>query len=275
MGIAIALIGYLVLSRPVEGLETTVKIADENGAGKVPDGAKKVKYGAGERWAYKDVNPGDLVICSNAIFGDPAPGIGKACYAVTIAPDTAPAAASGMGMMSGPPCKASGITRGAWAHKGIKDASPERYKASKPIANSLTPEDCAEKCCSDNKCNAFTHVGYENACWLYYDDLKELEHDSLNGGFPTVKAAKVDRSGGLSDLTNSLSGGATQTMESIYGVLGSGLSTAAIVGIIIAVLAIGIPLAVYGYRFFGGRSLAASPMSVGNPVTRMSVPVAK
>jgi hypothetical protein len=207
------------------------------------------------------------------IFGDTAPGVAKACYAIVNTPDPPPAETTGA--MTGPPCKASDITRGAWAHKGIKDASPERYKASKPIANSLTPEDCAEKCCSDNKCNAFTHVGYENACWLYYDDLKELEHDSLNDGFPTVKAAKVDRSGGLSDLTNALSGGATQTMESIYGVLGSGLSTVAVVGIVLAVLAIGIPIAVYGYKYLGGGALTSSSLPVVNPVTRIKIPVAK
>jgi len=110
---------------------------------------------------------------------------------------------------------------------------------------------------------------------MYYDDPSELEDDSNTASDPNFQKGTVDRSGGLSDLTNKLSGGLTQTMDSVSGVLGSSLSTGAIVGIILAVLAIGIPLAVYGYRFFGGRTLSASSVSVGNPVTRMKLPVAK
>jgi len=178
------------------------------------------------------------------------------------------------GMMPSLPCQVSGLTSGAWAHKESKTAG-ERYTFSTALGNSSSPSDCGTKCCSDNKCTAFTHFKPQNVCWMYYDDPSELEDDSNTASDPNFQKGTVDRSGGLSDLTNKLSGGLTQTMDSVSGVLGSSLSTGAIVGIILAVLAIGIPLAVYGYRFFGGRTLSASSVSVGNPVTRMKLPVAK
>jgi hypothetical protein len=275
VGIAIALIAYLVVTRPVEGLETTVKIADEHGAGKVPDGAKKVKYGAGERWAYTDVNPGDLVFCSNMFFGDPAPGVGKACYAIVNTPDPPPTETAGamMGIMPSTPCKVSELSDGIWGHKGVTSI-PERFEpTTKESVDSA--KDCAAKCCQNKECNAFAFIKSERVCWLYNSDPKKLEsvttiHDAKNSA-----KGSVDKSGGMNDLTNALSGGATQTMESIYGVLGSGLSGVAIVGIVLAVLAIGIPIAVYAYKYLGGGALSSSSLPIVNPVTRIKIPVAK
>lgn len=277
VGIAIALIAYLVVTRPVEGLETTVKIADENGAGKVPDGAKKVKYGAGERWAYKDVNPGDLVICSNMIFGDPAPGVGKACYAIVNTPDPPPAAGSAttsmMGIMPSTPCKVSELSKGIWAHKGVT-GPPERFEpTTKESVDSA--KDCAAKCCQNKECNAFVFMKTERVCWLYNADPKKLESQTQIYGADDMSKGSVDRSGGMNDLTNALSGGFNDTTKSIYGVLGSGLSTVAIVGIVLAVLAIGIPIAVYAYKYLGGGALSSSSLPIVNPVTRIKIPVAK
>jgi hypothetical protein len=276
VGVALAILLYIVFNRPVEGLETTVKIADERGAGKVPEGAKRVKYGAGDKWGYRDVTPGDLVFCSNATFGDPAPGEVKACYAIVTSPDPPPAETTGATM--GPPCKPSKVTTGAWAHKGIPNSDiHNRYKFSKALGNSLTPEHCGGKCCEDNKCNAFTHDKKMQACWLYYEEMKDLEVRTFSKeeGVDGVTYGTVDRSGGLQDLTNALSGGATQTMESVYGVLGSGLSGVAVVGIVLAVLAIGIPIAVYAYKYLGGGALSSSSLPIVNPITRMKIPVAK
>lgn len=274
VGVALAILLYIVLTRPIEGLEEIVRIAPENVLGKVPDGAKKVKYGADSRWAYKDVNPGDLVMCSNATFGDPAPGAGKACYAIIEKPDPPPAETTGT--MPGPPCKPSKVTVGAWGHKGVpKSEVHERYKFSKAIDNSLTPEHCGQKCCEDNKCNAFVHNSEMQTCWLVYNDMEELELDTLDNTLPHVKCGTVDRSAGMSELAEKLSGGVTQTMDSMYGVLSSGLSSAAIAGIVLGVLAIGIPIAVYVYRYFGGGALTSSSLPVVNPVTRMKIPVAK
>lgn len=272
VGIAIALIVYLVLTRPVEGLETTVKIADENGTGKVPDGATKVKYGAGDRWAYKDAKPGDNITCSNGVFGDPAPGVGKACYGVIVTSD-ATAAASTSGIMPSTPCKVSELSDGLWGHKGVTTI-PERFQPnSKETVTSA--KDCAAKCCSDKECTAFAFMKSERVCWLYRADPKKLEsvteiHDRAN-----FEKGSVDKSGGMNDIMNSMSGGLNETMGSISGVLSSSLSAGAIAAIVVAVLAIGIPLAVYGYRFFGGRTLSSSSIPVGNPVTRISLPVAK
>src|ERR1043166_8565097 len=54
-----------------------VKCANENEQCKFA-GEKIVKYGADKRWIEKTFSNG--VDCSNDVFGDPAPGIAKACY---------------------------------------------------------------------------------------------------------------------------------------------------------------------------------------------------
>ena len=277
VGIAIALIVYLVLTRPIEGLETLVKIADENGTGKVPDGATKVKYGAGDRWAYKDAKPGDNITCSNGVFGDPAPGVGKACYAIVNTPDPPPASGSSatsmMGIMPSTPCKVSELSKGIWAHKGVA-GPPERFEpTSKETVTSA--KDCAAKCCQNKECTAFAFHKSERVCWLYNADPKKLESVTQIHDGDKFEKGSVDKSGGMNDIMNSMSGGLNETMGSISGVLSSSLSAGAIAGIVVAVLAIGIPLAVYGYRFFGGRTLSSSSIPVGNPVTRISLPVAK
>lgn len=43
-------------------------------------GKKEVWYGAGTRWAVAPAQDG--IACNNEVFGDPAPGVGKACYVV-------------------------------------------------------------------------------------------------------------------------------------------------------------------------------------------------
>jgi len=42
------------------------------------DGQKDIRYGADDRWNYKSARKG--ISCNNDVFGDPAPGAGKACY---------------------------------------------------------------------------------------------------------------------------------------------------------------------------------------------------
>ena len=273
VGVAVALIVYLVLTRPIEGLEETVKIADEGQTVRIPEGTIKVKYGADSRWAYKDVTAQDkLITCSNQIFGDPAPGTGKACYAIFNKPDTSPGSGTG-----GTPCKASQLndTR-VWANKGGKDLN-ERFKYSKAMGDVLTAEECGKKCCSENKCNAFTYSKTRKTCWIYHDELETLElaseKEAINAEYT---CGTVDRSGGLSDLTNKLSGGLNASIGSVYGFLGSGLSVVGIVVVILVVLAAGIPLAVYVYKsYLGGKALPASSVPIGNPVTRMTFPGAK
>jgi seryl-tRNA synthetase len=41
-------------------------------------GQKSIRYGAGDRWNYKTASNG--ISCNYKIFGDPAPGVHKACY---------------------------------------------------------------------------------------------------------------------------------------------------------------------------------------------------
>ena len=280
VGVALALIAYLVLTRPHETLETAVKIADENGGGKVPAGATKVKYGVDDKWTYKDAKAGDTIMCSNQVFGDPAPGKGKACYAVTTTPDNAATASAnpasstmGLGMMSTPPCKISELSEGIWAHKGVT-GPPERFQPhSKHNVN--TAIECGDKCCSDKDCSAFAYIKNEKVCWIYHDDPKQLESETKIHDANNIQKGTVDRSGGMNDLMNNLSGGVNETISSTYKVLSSGLSGGAIAGIVIAVLVVGITIAVFVYKnFLGGRSLPGSSVPVGNPVTRMSVPVA-
>ena len=44
-------------------------------------GPGRLYYGSGETWAYKDLNVGEGISCSNSAFGcDPLPGIAKKCY---------------------------------------------------------------------------------------------------------------------------------------------------------------------------------------------------
>ncbi len=40
--------------------------------------ATAIEYGAGDKWAGKTIGPGS-VVCSNATFGDPLPGVAKTC----------------------------------------------------------------------------------------------------------------------------------------------------------------------------------------------------
>jgi len=42
------------------------------------EGRKEVRYGAGDRWSQKSARHN--IRCSNDVFGDPAPGVVKACY---------------------------------------------------------------------------------------------------------------------------------------------------------------------------------------------------
>ncbi|MEH3085258.1 MAG: hypothetical protein PGN26_01665 [Xylophilus ampelinus] len=59
-------------------VQTWSYCAGENGSCAV-SGTRQVRYGAGGRYAYKTVTGG--VSCSNAVFGDPAVGVVKACEA--------------------------------------------------------------------------------------------------------------------------------------------------------------------------------------------------
>jgi hypothetical protein len=177
------------------------------------------------------------------------------------------------GLMPSNPCKVSELSKGIWAHKGVT-GPPERFEpTTKESVDSA--KDCAAKCCQNKECNAFVFMKTERVCWLYNADPKKLESQTQIYGADDMSKGSVDRSGGMNDLTKSLSGGATQTMESIYGVLGSGLSTVAVVGIVLAVLAIGIPIAVYAYKYLGGGALSSSSLPIVNPVTRIKIPVAK
>lgn len=52
--------------------------ASENGTCTLPPGVREVWYGAGNSWKIAPAT--GLVPCTNAVFGDPAPGVGKNCY---------------------------------------------------------------------------------------------------------------------------------------------------------------------------------------------------
>jgi len=54
-----------------------IKCATEGGYCKF-DGLKRIRYGAGESWNHKTASNG--ISCKNKVFGDPAPGVVKACY---------------------------------------------------------------------------------------------------------------------------------------------------------------------------------------------------
>lgn len=54
-----------------------IACAGENQYCMVP-GTKMVRYGTGDRWNLKKAT--NRIYCSNDVFGDPAPGAGKACY---------------------------------------------------------------------------------------------------------------------------------------------------------------------------------------------------
>ena len=54
-----------------------VRCANEGGYCKFY-GQKDIRYGAGDRWNYQSAR--NSISCSNNVFGDPAPGVGKACY---------------------------------------------------------------------------------------------------------------------------------------------------------------------------------------------------
>lgn len=54
-----------------------IACAGENQTCKVP-GTRMVRYGVGDQWSLKKAT--DRIQCNNDIFGDPAPGRGKACY---------------------------------------------------------------------------------------------------------------------------------------------------------------------------------------------------
>jgi cell division protein FtsB len=41
-------------------------------------GQKSIRYGAGDKWNYQTARNG--ISCSYKVFGDPAPGVHKACY---------------------------------------------------------------------------------------------------------------------------------------------------------------------------------------------------
>lgn len=73
MVLAILAMGY---SYPVCASEW-IACAGENEYCMVP-GTKMVRYGAGDRWVLKRVTK--RIYCGNNVFGDPAPGVGKACY---------------------------------------------------------------------------------------------------------------------------------------------------------------------------------------------------
>ncbi|MET0279823.1 MAG: DUF1996 domain-containing protein [Steroidobacteraceae bacterium] len=68
----------------------------------------KVRYGAGDRWAARDFAVGE-VDCSNAVFGDPAPGVAKTCEVVPTSavaeasPATQSPAALGLAPVPAPP----------------------------------------------------------------------------------------------------------------------------------------------------------------------------
>ena len=54
-----------------------VHCANEGGFCKF-NGQKDIRYGAGDRWNYQSAR--NSIACSNDVFGDPAVGVGKACY---------------------------------------------------------------------------------------------------------------------------------------------------------------------------------------------------
>jgi len=66
----------IVSSYPVCASEW-IACAGENQYCTVP-GTQMVRYGAGDRWNLKKAT--NRIYCSNDVFGDPAPGKGKACY---------------------------------------------------------------------------------------------------------------------------------------------------------------------------------------------------
>jgi hypothetical protein len=61
----------------------TQRCADEEGQCRF-GGTRFVFYGAGERFAALPMTNGAL--CSNLVFGDPAPGVRKACYTGAVSP---------------------------------------------------------------------------------------------------------------------------------------------------------------------------------------------
>lgn len=65
-----------------------VRLVDEGGAATLAV-STTVYYGANQTYVSKVV-PAGLLACNNSTFGDPLPGVGKACYAVPAAPAPTP-----------------------------------------------------------------------------------------------------------------------------------------------------------------------------------------
>ena len=68
--------------RPPSGHEDSrqdrwVRCANEGGYCKF-HGQRDIRYGAGDRWNYQSAR--NSIACNNGVFGDPAPGVGKACF---------------------------------------------------------------------------------------------------------------------------------------------------------------------------------------------------
>ncbi|CAN7664659.1 PilC/PilY family type IV pilus protein [Variovorax paradoxus] len=68
------------------------KCADENGTCNFNKNSREVWYGAGTTWMVGQFK--NSAACTNAVFTDPAPGVGKACY--TVAANTTPRSTSGL-----------------------------------------------------------------------------------------------------------------------------------------------------------------------------------
>lgn len=74
--LVLTVVGLSIVTCPAIA-EAWTPCAEENQYCVVP-GTQLVRYGADGRWTEKMVNK--RIFCGNSVFGDPAPGIIKACY---------------------------------------------------------------------------------------------------------------------------------------------------------------------------------------------------
>ena len=81
-------VGVSVLALPSESSAQTWTFCSSEGGNCVVSGTQQVRYGGNGLYYYKTVT--NSIACTNAVFGDPAPGVPKQCHRDTTATSTPP-----------------------------------------------------------------------------------------------------------------------------------------------------------------------------------------